>query len=65
MAVAVLLRDRLPGAQTHEHPPTETMNRAAGEKGTSSQDAQRQKQGQQAQGAPSLRRRRPIKVAEH
>jgi hypothetical protein len=42
------------------HPPTETMNRMAGEKATSSQDAQRQQQGQptaaqQAQGAkPSV-----------
>ena len=39
-----------------EHPPTETMNRVAGEKATSSQDTQRQQQGQptaaqQAQGA--------------
>ena len=43
-------------AKTEEHPPTETMNRVAGEKATSSQDAQRQQQGQptaaqQAQGA--------------
>ena len=39
-----------------EHPPTAVMNRAAGNKATSSQDAQRQQQGeptaaQQAQGA--------------
>jgi hypothetical protein len=39
-----------------QHPPTETMNRVAGEKATSSQDTQRQQQGQptaaqQAQGA--------------
>ena len=33
-------------AKTEEHPPTETMNRVAGEKATSSQDAQRQQQGQ-------------------
>ncbi len=43
-------------ADTKEHPPTDTMNRVAGEKATSSQDAQRQQQGQptaaqQAQGA--------------
>jgi hypothetical protein len=43
-------------AKTDQHPPTETMNRVAGEKATSSQDAQRQQQGQptaaqQAQGA--------------
>jgi hypothetical protein len=43
-------------ADTHEHPPTETMNRVAGDKAISSQDAQRQQQGQptaaqQAQGA--------------
>jgi hypothetical protein len=43
-------------AKTDQHPPTETMNRMAGEKATSSQDAQRQQQGQptaaqQAQGA--------------
>jgi hypothetical protein len=43
-----------------QHPPTETMNRVAGQKATSSQDAQRQQQGQptaaqQAQGAkPSV-----------
>jgi len=33
-------------AETKEHPPTETMNRVAGDKATSSQDAQRQQQGQ-------------------
>jgi hypothetical protein len=43
-------------AKVDQHPPTETMNRVAGEKATSSQDAQRQQQGQptaaqQAQGA--------------
>jgi hypothetical protein len=43
-------------ANTGQHPPTETMNRVAGDKATSSQDAQRQMQGQptaaqQAQGA--------------
>jgi hypothetical protein len=43
-------------AKTDQHPPTETMNRVAGEKATSSRDAQRQQQGQptaaqQAQGA--------------
>jgi hypothetical protein len=43
-------------ADTHEHPPTETMNRVAGNVATSSQDAQRQQQGQptaaqQAEGA--------------
>jgi hypothetical protein len=43
-------------ADKREHPPTETMNRVAGAKATSSQDAQRQQQGeptaaQQAQGA--------------
>jgi hypothetical protein len=43
-------------AKTKEHPPTETMNRAAGDKAMSSQDAQRQQQGQptaaqEAQGA--------------
>jgi hypothetical protein len=32
--------------KTDQHPPTETMNRVAGEKATSSQDAQRQQQGQ-------------------
>jgi hypothetical protein len=41
---------------TNEHPPTKTMNRVAGGKAMSSQDAQRQQQGQptaaqQAQGA--------------
>jgi hypothetical protein len=47
-------------AKDDQHPPTETMNRMAGEKATSSQDAQRQQQGQptaaqQAQGAkPSV-----------
>src|ERR1700740_1981300 len=47
-------------AKVDQHPPTETMNRMAGEKATSSQDAQRQQQGQptaaqQAQGAkPSV-----------
>ena len=39
-----------------EHPPTATMNKVAGDKATSSQDAQRQQQGQptaaqQAEGA--------------
>jgi hypothetical protein len=43
-------------ANARQHPPTETMNRVAGEKATSSRDAQRQQQGQptaaqQAQGA--------------
>jgi hypothetical protein len=43
-------------ADKREHPPTETMNRVAGDKATSSQDAQRQQQAQptaaqQAQGA--------------
>jgi hypothetical protein len=43
-------------ASTGQHPPTDTMNRAAGEVASSSQDAQRQMQGQptaakQAQGA--------------
>src|SRR6201992_1571140 len=43
-------------ADTHEHPPTETMNRVAGNVATSSQGAQRQQQGQptaaqQAEGA--------------
>jgi hypothetical protein len=45
-------------ADTPAHPPTDTMNRMAGEKATSSQDAQRQQQGQptaaqEAQGAKS------------
>ena len=50
-------RQSPPGsADTKEHPPTETMNRMAGDKAMSSQDAQRQQQGeptaaQQAQGA--------------
>jgi hypothetical protein len=43
-------------ADTKEHPPTEAMNNVAGDKAMSSQDAQRQQQGQptaaqQAQGA--------------
>jgi hypothetical protein len=43
-------------ADKREHPPTETMNKVAGDKATSSLDAQRQQQGeptaaQQAQGA--------------
>ena len=43
-------------AKTPAHPPTDTMNRVAGDKATSSQDAQAQQQGQptaaqQAQGA--------------
>jgi hypothetical protein len=43
-------------SKTDEHPPTDAMNRVAGQKATSSQDAQRQQQGQptaaeQAQGA--------------
>ena len=33
-------------ADTKGHPPTETMNRMAGDKAMSSQDAQRQQQGQ-------------------
>ena len=33
-------------ADAREHPPTETMNRMAGDKAMSSQDAQRQQQGQ-------------------
>jgi hypothetical protein len=41
---------------TKEHPPTDTMNRVAGDKAMSSQDARRQQQGQptaaqEAQGA--------------
>jgi hypothetical protein len=43
-------------ADTKEHPPTETMNRVAGDKAMSSQDTQKQQQGQptaaqEAQGA--------------
>jgi len=43
-------------ADTKAHPPTDTMNRVAGDKAMSPQDAQRQQQGQptaaqQAQGA--------------
>jgi hypothetical protein len=43
-------------ADTPAHPPTDTMNRMAGDKAMSAQDAQRQQQGQptaaqQAQGA--------------
>jgi hypothetical protein len=43
-------------AETPAHPPTDTMNKMAGDKAMSSQDAQRQQQGQptaaqQAQGA--------------
>jgi hypothetical protein len=43
-------------ADTKAHPPTDTMNNVAGDKAMSSQDAQRQQQGQptaaqQAQGA--------------
>ena len=43
-------------ADRREHPPTATINRVAGDKATSSQDAQRQQQGQptaaqEAQGA--------------
>ena len=43
-------------ANTNQHPPTDTMNRATGDVATSSQDAQKQMQGQpttaqQAQGA--------------
>jgi hypothetical protein len=43
-------------ADTKAHPPTETMNNVAGDKAMSSQDAQRQQQGQptaaqEAQGA--------------
>jgi hypothetical protein len=43
-------------AETKAHPPTETMNRVAGDKALSSQDTQRQQQGQptaaqQAEGA--------------
>lgn len=33
-------------AHKKEHPPTETINRVAGDKAMSSQDAQRQQQGQ-------------------
>jgi hypothetical protein len=33
-------------ADTKEHPPTETMNRVAGDKAMSSQDTQKQQQGQ-------------------
>jgi hypothetical protein len=44
------------GTDAREHPPTSTMNRATGDVATSSQDTQRQMQGQptaaeQAQGA--------------
>ena len=46
-------------ADTKAHPPTDAMNRAAGDKAMSAQDAQRQQQGeptaaQQAQGAKPL-----------
>jgi hypothetical protein len=44
------------GSRADEHPPTSTMNKASGDVATSSQDAQRQMQGQptaaqEAQGA--------------
>jgi hypothetical protein len=50
----IVVRDD--GGFSREHPPTETMNRVAGEKVTSAQDARRQQQGQptaaqQAEGA--------------
>ena len=46
------------GSDVNQHPPTSTMNRASGDVATSSQDAQRQMQGQptaaqRAQGAKS------------
>jgi hypothetical protein len=46
------------GSSAKEHPPTSTMNRASGDVAASSQDAQKQMQGQptaaqQAQGATS------------
>jgi hypothetical protein len=49
-------RNTAGGPNTGEHPPTSTMNRATGDVATSSQDAQRQMQGQptaaqQAEGA--------------
>ncbi len=45
--------------KTNEHPPTETINKVAGNKAPSSQDAQRQQQGQltaaqQAEGTKPL-----------
>jgi hypothetical protein len=45
-------------SRSDEHPPTSTMNKASGDVATSSQDAQRQMQGQPtaaqtAQGAPA------------
>jgi hypothetical protein len=49
------------GTSTNQHPPTRTMNRASGDVAASSQDAQKQMQGQptaaqQAQGAKSTDR---------
>lgn len=49
------------GTRTDQHPPTGTMNRASGDTATSSQDAQKQMQGQptaaqQAEGAKTTDR---------
>jgi hypothetical protein len=55
-------------ANTKEHPPTETMNNMAGDKAMSSQDAQRQQQGQPTAAsrprAPSHQKKWPIKAVE-
>jgi len=46
-----------------EHPPTSTMNRAAGDAATPSQDAQKQMQGQPT-AAPSRQQGWPIRAAD-
>jgi hypothetical protein len=54
-------------ADTKQHPPTDTMNRVTGEKAASSQDAQKQMQGQptaaqEAMGAIGLRRKQRTRL---
>jgi hypothetical protein len=51
-------------AKTDEHPPTETMNRVAGDKATSSQDTQRQQQGQPTAAQEALGAKPSVQTAD-
>ena len=51
-------------AETKAHPPTDTMNREAGDKAMSAQDAQRQQQGQPTAAQQAQGTKPPAKMAD-
>jgi hypothetical protein len=50
--------------EAQQHPPTETMNRVTGEKAASSQDTQRQMQGQPTAAQEAMGAKPPAKTAD-